>query len=558
MQYLNSYFERLRRIEGEPLPQNIGALLDTAAADVPDRKAYHFIGTGESATYAELAAQVNRLANGLSSLGIGFGSHVALMMPNMPAWPVTWLALAKLGAVAVPINIRYTSRELLFGLDDAEADALIVDAVYLNVVRDLPALPARMRERVIAVGEETGPFASWQSLIDGQSTTFETIRQPDLDTLMNIQYTSGTTGLPKGCLLNHRYWLTCAKSHSDVDGLDYQNILASNPYFYMTPQWLTLMAFFQRATLFVASHRSGTKTMEWINEHRIHFCLLSKIVYDQPPSPNDTHNEIRKVCIYGFPKGAQSDLEKRFGFPAREAFGMTEIGAGLFIPLEASDMTGSGSAGIAGPFRECRVADPDGNTLPANEMGELLFRGPGMLKGYYRRPDADRSGFHGEWFRTGDLARQDERGFVYIVGRTKDMVRRAGESIAAREVEDVIAEIPGIKEVAVVPVADALRGEEVKIHVRLRDGYDRSTVGPEHIIDYCTPRLAVFKIPRYIEYRDAEFPKSPSGKIRKGELIAEKPDQRMGAWDRVDGGWRTPDAPSSANEAGRSTARAGL
>ncbi|MET3663313.1 class I adenylate-forming enzyme family protein [Aquamicrobium ahrensii] len=537
MPYLKAYYDRKMRIEAEPLPDNIPALLEAAAADMPERLAYHFIATNETATYAELAEQVNKLANGLLSIGVRGGSHVALMMPNIPAWPITWLALARLGAVAVPINVRYTSRELLFGLEDAEVDAFIVDAQYLDAVRGLTSLPERMRERVFVVGDDAAEYRPWSALWEGQPERC-TAPLPDLDTLMNIQYTSGTTGLPKGCLLSHRYWLTCAKSHADIDGLKYENILASNPYFYMTPQWLTLMAFFQRATLFVASHRSGSKTMEWIREHGIHFCLLNKIVYDQPSSLEDASNEVKKVCIYGFPKSDQLDLEERFGFPAREAFGMTEIGAGLFVPLDASDMTGSGSAGIAGPFRECRVADAEGNTVPANQTGELLFRGPGMLQGYYRRPDANETGFHGEWFRTGDLARQDERGFVYIVGRIKDMVRRAGENIAAREVEEVLAKMPGIAEVAVVPVPDDLRGEEVKVHVRMRNGME--PIDPEALLAYCALHLAVFKIPRYVEFRAEEFPKSPSGKIRKGELQAEKPDQRSDSWDRVLGRWLTP------------------
>lgn len=536
MPYLEAYFDRRTRIESEPLPDNIPALLQAAAAEVPEKPAYHFIATGETATYAELSDQVNRLANGLLSIGLRNGSHVALMMPNIPAWPITWLALARLGAVAVPINVRYTSRELLFGLEDAQVDALIIDAQYIEAVRGLSNLPERMRGRVFVVGGDAAEFHSWRDLFEGQPEPCPA-PLPHLDALMNIQYTSGTTGLPKGCLLTHRYWLTCAKSHADVDGLAYENILASNPYFYMTPQWLTLMAFFQRATLFIASHRSGSKTMEWIREHKIHFCLFNKIVYDQPPAPQDASHEVKKVCIYGFPKSDQADLENRFGFPAREAFGMTEIGAGLFIPLEASDMTGSGSAGIAGPFRECRVADADGNTVPVNQTGELLFRGPGMLQGYYRRPDTKETGFHGEWFRTGDLARQDERGFVYIVGRIKDMVRRAGENIAAREVEEVLAKMPGVAEVAVVPVPDDLRGEEVKVHVRMRDGVD--PIDPEALVDYCAVHLAVFKIPRYVEFRAEEFPKSPSGKIRKGELRAEKADQRAGSWDRILGRWLT-------------------
>lgn len=530
---LRDHHERVRRIEQEPLPLSIPALLEAAAAEVPDRPALHFISDGTSISYRTLVQKVNRLANGLTAIGVGPGSHVALLMANIPAWPITWLALARIGAVCVPINIRYTGRELRFAIDDAEVSHLVVADDHVPTVRTMPGGIGGLT--TIVVGAATEGFLCWDDVLQTGSERFVPAREPSLDDLMNIQYTSGTTGLPKGCLLTQRYWLTCAKSHAAVDGLPLKNILANNPFFYMTPQWLTLMACFLRGTLYVASHRSGSKTMEWIRTHGIEFCLLNKIVFDQPEAALDRSHRLEKVCIYGFPKRLHADLEHRFGLRAREAFGMTEIGAGLFMPLEADFMTGSGSAGLPGPFRECRVADPEGREVAHGETGELLFRGPGLLLGYYRRPDANQDGFHGEWFRTGDLARQDADGFIYIVGRIKDMVRRAGESVAAREVEEVLAAIPGVAEAAVVPVPDPQRGEEVKAYLRLQEGLGADDVPVEAVLDHCGRNLAVFKIPRYLEYRTAEFPRTPSGKIRKAELAAEKPDLRVGSWDRVEG-----------------------
>ena len=529
---LQAYFNRAHQIESEPLPGNIGTLLATAAAEVPDKVALHFIANDQTFTYRALNEKVNKAANGLVALGIGYKTHVALMMPNTPEWPVTWLALARLGAVCIPINIRYTTRELQFAIDDAEVTHLVVDQQHLSIVGELNGIPL---ESVLVTGKTKAGQLSWDDVVANGDTNFAPPHVPALDDLMNIQYTSGTTGLPKGCLLTQRYWLTCAKVHAGADGLEHQNILSSNPYFYMTPQWLTLMALFRRGTLFVATHRSGAKTMEWIRKYRIHFCLLSKIVFDQPPSPQDTENEITKIAVYGFPKHEHAELERRFNFVAREAFGMTEIGSGLFVPPEATHMTGSGSAGLAAPFRECRIADMDGRTLPTGEAGELLFRGPGMLQGYLRSPDANATGFHDDWFRTGDLARQDENGFIYIVGRIKDMVRRAGESVSAREVEQVLAELPQIEEAAVVPVPDPLRGEEVKAYIRLKEGVTPEDLPLSTILDHCSRNLAVFKVPRYLEYRTADFPRTPSGKIRKTELIAEKADLRAGSWDRVEG-----------------------
>jgi crotonobetaine/carnitine-CoA ligase len=182
------------------------------------------------------------------------------------------------------------------------------------------------------------------------------------------------------------------------------------------------------------------------------------------------------------------------------------------------------------------VADENGNPLPDGEIGELIVRGPGILQGYYRKPEANKASFHGEWFRTGDLFRRDERGFFYIVGRIKDMIRRAGENIAAREVEAVVCGLPEIAEAAALPVPDETRGEEVKIYVVPQPGVTQANLTPQKIIGYCTANLASFKVPRYIEYR-SELPKTPSDKVAKHVLKAEKQDLRTGSWDRVEQRW---------------------
>ncbi len=523
---------RLQRIEAEPMPENVGALLDSVAAEVPDRAALHFITTGERLTYAGLLQAVNRTAHGLRAAGVTHGTRVGVMLPNVPAMPITWLALARIGAVMVPVNARYTGRELDYTLDDSGASVLVIHADYM-VAHDASAAAQRLAGRVFVVGGARAPLKSWEAMQAGHSDTFSADVEPRLDDLLNIQYTSGTTGLPKGCMLSQRYWLTCARAYSDCDGLRFRNILAGNPFFYMTPQWLTLMAFFQRATLHVGSHRSLTHYMDWIRDNEIEFCLFPPNVHDtQPPDPRDSATRLRRGNLYLHHPERHAEMERRFGFPLRTAFGMTEIGMGLYMPLEASAMTGSGSCGIAGPFREVRIARPDGRTLPAGEEGELLIRGPGLLQGYWNKPEATAAAFHGNWFRTGDLARQDSHGFVWIVGRIKDMVRRAGENIAAAEVEAAIAALSGIQEAVVIPVPDELRGEEVKAYIRLKPGTARESVPPEAVIAHCRTRLASFKIPRYLEYRSEPFPLSAAGsKVDKPALRSERADLLSEAWD---------------------------
>jgi crotonobetaine/carnitine-CoA ligase len=173
--------------------------------------------------------------------------------------------------------------------------------------------------------------------------------------------------------------------------------------------------------------------------------------------------------------------------------------------------------------------------VPVGEVGELIVRGPGILKGYYKKPEATAAAIRDGWFHTGDLFRRDGDGFHYIVGRKKDMIRRAGENIAAREVEAVLLALPEVAEAAAIPVPDATRGEEVKVLLRLQPGCTLADLPPDRVIAHCADGLARFKIPRYIAYVDA-LPHTASGKIAKHLLVSEDPT--AGSYDRVDGVWR--------------------
>ena len=529
---------RMREIERTPLPANVGALLDAAAAAHGERCFLDFFEDGETLGFAETAGLTRRIAAGLAAAGIARGSHVGVMVPTSRLYPLAWLALARIGAVTVPINFGYTPRELAFTLSEAGVEFLVVHRDFLATLEDIDGgCPLPRANVIVAGGPAAGYRHRFEDLADASPDAFRSGNAVTHRSLMNIQFTSGTTGFPKGAMQTQRFWLGFAR----VGAAQFQDrprrILVAQPLYYLDGQWLLLMALTMGATAFVARRMSAARFLEWLARYRIEYCNFPEVVSKQPPAPGDRMDHLVVMSCYSHRKENYPAYERRFGGLARQGFSMTEVGCGLYVPMEAGHMTGTGTVGIPVAFREAMVAREDGSPAAPGEAGELRFRGPGMTTGYYERPEATAAAFAGEWFRTGDVAMRDAEGWFYYLGRIKDLVRRSSENISAVEVESVLRALPEVLEAAVLAVPDELRGEEVKAYLKLAPDAPRDQALLERVLAHCRDNLAAFKIPRYLELVD-EFPRTPGLKIKKSALREAKPDLRADSYDRVEGVWR--------------------
>ena len=251
-----------------------------------------------------------------------------------------------------------------------------------------------------------------------------------------------------------------------------------------------------------------------------------------PADPRDRDHRVRVIQCSAIPPARHAELEDRWGVPWYEVFGMTETGGDIHVTdVEHDALRGSGAIGVAKPGREVRIVDADERDVADGDIGELLLRGPGMMSGYDDEPEATAQVFRGGWLHTGDLARRDPSGVITLVGRLKEVVRRSGENIAAREVEDTLLAHPAVRMAAVVAVPDDVRGEEAKAYLVLTDDRDARQAADE-LHAFCLEHIARFKVPRYWEVRD-DLPRTPSERIAKPELVPGP------TWDAESGAWST-------------------
>jgi crotonobetaine/carnitine-CoA ligase len=454
--------------------------LRTAAERWPDRTAWTF-DPGRGFTFAEIDSLSSGYAQALRDRGVQPGHRVAVMLRNQPEFPLIWFALIKLGATMVPVNVKYRSVDTEYLLRTSHAFAVVAAEEFGPLLREVGAPNVHFVEHLTPEpGFVQGPPAR----------------------IVNVQYTSGTTGKPKGCVLTHEYWLTLGWSLVDEfpNLADTDVMLTAQPFHYIDPQWNVVAALLAGAHLVVLDGFHPSTFWAKVREHHVtyFYCLgaMPPLLLKMPPDPDDRASSVRMIQASAIPPALHAKLEDRWGVPWYEAFGMTETGADIRITHGDHDaFVGTGCLGRPAPHREAKIVD-----------GELWLRGPGMMDGYDGLPNV----FVDGWFRTGDLARIDPDGRVYHLGRTKDMIRRSGENIAAHEVEDVLMSHPRVRLAAVVGMPDEIRGEEVKAFVV-------GDVSADELAGFCADRLASFKVPRFWEFRE-DLPRTPSERVAKERL----------------------------------------
>jgi crotonobetaine/carnitine-CoA ligase len=302
----------------------------------------------------------------------------------------------------------------------------------------------------------------------------------------------------------------------------------------MDPQWNTIMVMLYNATLVVAERFSTSQFWDQVRDNKItcFYCIgsMTSFLYNMPPSKLDKQHNVRMVQTSGIPPRSHRAWEERFGVPVHEIYASTETTADIAVTHDMDRKAGTGCIGRPIPYREVSIVDDDDVDVPPGEVGEIILkRGRGMMKEYYKDPEATERAFRGGWFHSGDFGYQDEDGDYHFVGRKKDIIRRGGENISAVSVEQVLIDHPKILDAAVIPVPDPIRGEEVKAYVVLNPGEELTA---QEIIGYCEQNMAAFKVPRYLEFRDS-LPKTPSERVQKQKLREEKEDLTVGCYDRL-------------------------
>ncbi len=499
---------------------NISNFLVESAARRPNHPAIRFLG--QTLTYEEFNRKVDRLSHGLVHIGLRPKDICVLMMPNSINWALVYYALAKIGAVVLPVNFLYRVGELEYIFKDSGARAFIGHKDYLDhprqVMAHLPKMDIRIAQGV-SPGQEFIPLEEL-FLEEGIFHPYST-REDDT---WAIIYTSGTTGHPKGAMLTHSNLISNAMTVGNMRTTDpHDVVLGVLPLYHIYGQTsafnssiylgLTIRLFphFDAEELFSAIEQEESSILIAVPTI---FNRLVELANARPPKRSGL-----RFCISGgasLPVEVLRRFEDRFHTTIYEGYGLTECSP-VCVENPFGRPTRPGSIGLPIPGFEARIVNDRDEDVPIGEVGELIIRGPGVMKGYLNQPEATEETLRGGWLHTGDLARMDEDRYIYIVDRKKEMIIRGGYNVYPREIEEILYTHPEVLEAAVVGVPHPDLGEEVAAVIVLREG---ARVTQEELKQFVKERVAPYKYPRKIQFVK-ELPKSHTGKVLKRSIRLE-------------------------------------
>lgn len=506
---------------------NVGTLLTKSARTYPERLA---IAYGDyELTYKQLNERVNRLANAFRALGIENGQNVAILMQNCPEFIEGLYACFKAGIGAVPINFRLHPEECAFIIDNSESVAIILSDDFRDSLHALRDRMPRVKH-YICVTEPLPGMLHYETLIAGQSNEFIDV-YVERDHLAWLFYTSGTTGRPKGAMLTHHNLMTMTMNFfADISPLGPEDaVLHAAPLSHGSGLYSLPNVAKGAANIILKAKTFDPKAVfETIQNRKVTNMFLApamiKRLIISPEIDNYDLSSLRCINYGGAPIYVE-DLKaavRKLGQVFVQLFGQAESPMTItYLRKEEHLLEGTEeqmrrltSAGIPRTDVEVKIVDEDDNDLPPEQMGEIVVRGEVVMKGYWRNPEATAEALRGGWLHTGDLGIMDDKGYVYILDRAKDMIISGGENIYSREIEDVILKHPAILEVAVIGVPDETWGEAIKALVVLKEG---GAATAEDIINFCKDHLASYKKPKSVEFLES-IPKNAYGKVLKREL----------------------------------------
>jgi crotonobetaine/carnitine-CoA ligase len=516
----------------------LGHVLAQRLADAAEKP--WILSGSESFTYRDVDRLACRLANGLVRVGVGPGDTVLLMLNNCIEFIALWCALAKIGAIEVPVNCHYKGRLLAHIVNDSAARVIIADGEFLarlaEVANEVSALST-----VVVYGDALEvcpddmlgaagcvPFAE---ILTGDEL-FAAVSPAPWDQLA-VMYTSGTTGPSKGVIVTHGHAFEYARGVIDMLDIRPADVYyAPLPLFHIAGQWAVVYAAaIAGATAVLPDSFSPARF--WPTCRRYHatcsFLLgaMANLLYRQPPAPDDADNPLERVLIVPLVPEVE-DFKRRFDVLVSTTWGGTEMNCPTRSGFQLANARTCGR--VDNDLYEVRIVDENDNELPPGVAGEAVVRPKKpwiVMAGYWRHPEWTERAWRNLWLHTGDMLMADAEGNLYFVDRTKDAIRRRGENISSMEVEQEINAHPDVLETAVIPVAAELGEQEVMAVIVLKPG--RSPV-PEALIAFLDDRLPYFMVPRYVEFA-SELPKTPTGKIQKYALRERGITTQT--WDRV-------------------------